>query len=430
VVDELAVGPVAADAGIIRASRTLGKGRHSAAASDQTLAIAYVEGDTNSVRVALATFSNKAVGLNGPLLVTGAPGTLLDSDPVVAGLPCDVYAAAWTDFGGDGDELGIGLRIIDLGNAEISPILFANATALKPSTSDPGTIGSQFDPDIVWTGSQLVVAWSDDSVPATAPDLRVRSLDVSSGVVSDVQTLAATAHVEGDVALAPFAGAWAAAWRDAPQPPPDGGNASGLETIEVQAGSTHWSIGPAFPPGPAGVRPALIGLDATHLAVTYAVGVDRAGSGVADGSKIQLAVLDLAAPGSVSGTDISPTAPGSTSLSQSQPNLAIVNDSPFLAWWSEAALGSALGEELWLKALAWDGAKLDTGAAEVPLPRAQASRRGDQELPALASTTLPPGGALLVAWDDLGKALDPGEATGDVAIDLDPLPLLRTDGGQ
>ena len=86
-------------------------------------------------------------------------------------------------------------------------------------------------------------------------------------------------------------GSWAAAWRD---------DANGMETITVQAGSSKWTVGPAFLPGPDGAKPALAELDATHLLVVYAVGADNTDSGVANDSLLEAAVVDTAAaPGPV-----------------------------------------------------------------------------------------------------------------------------------
>ena len=426
VLDELVVAPTPVDGGPPNAQRTLGVGRHPVAASTSTLAVAYLEPNAAPLAISLATFSAKGVPGSVAHGIQGTSSILPTSNPVVAALPCDLYAVAWTDFGGDGDELGVAVNVVVPGVPPTTPPVFANAT----------TVGSQFDPDIVFTGSQLVVAWVDTSNPATQPDVVLRTLDATTLMPSAEMPLAATADSEADVALAAFGGSWAAAWRD---------DANGLETIRVHTGSTDWTVGPAFLPAPSGNKPALAALDATHLIVAYAVGLVPSGTagdgGVTDGaaadagtatrSKIQVAVLDMNAPGSVSGVDIPAKASGATGLSQAQPNVSSVNGSLSLAWWTESALGSANGEELWLKSLSWNGSALTTSATELPLPRWPQARVGDQRSPAMAASTLPPGGALLLGWDDYGGTIASGEDNSDVVMELVPIPALQKagDGG-
>jgi cysteine-rich repeat protein len=409
VLDELAVAPPV-DGGLSTVARTLGSGRHAVAVSDSTFAVAYLEQDVAPPVLSLAAFTSQAVPATPVTTLSTASTVPLGANPVVAGLPCNTYVTAWTDYGGDGDGLGVAMQVVQPGVAVAGPPQFANTT----------TMFSQFDPDIVWTGSQVVVAWVDDSDEATQPDLRLRVFDSTNDALSGEQTLAATADSEADVALAAFAGSWAAAWRD---------DANGLETVRVHTGTTDWSVGPAFLPAPVATKPALVQLDATHLLVAYAVGI--APTGDAGGlpaltSKIQLAVLDMAAPAKPTIVAVPATVPSAIGLSQSQPDVVSVEGSLFLAWWTEAALGDPNGEELWLKPIAWNGTALTTTAPEIALPRLSQSRAGDQRHPAMAASTLPPGGALVLGWDDLGGAIGGGEAAGDIAVELVPVPLLRS----
>ena len=113
-------------------------------------------------------------------------------------------------------------------------------------------------------------------------------------------------------------------------------------------------------------------------------------------------------------------------LDQSAPTLVNVQGSVFLAWSTAGALGNANGEDLWLKPLPWDGSSVDLTKTEVPLPRWPQAIAGDQESPALAASALPPSGALVTAWNDLGRGILPGEGGGDVAVELVPMPMLRT----
>jgi hypothetical protein len=115
-------------------------------------------------------------------------------------------------------------------------------------------------------------------------------------------------------------------------------------------------------------------------------------------------------------------------LDQSAPAVAIVQGSVYISWWTAGALGDPNGEELWLKSVGWNGSSLDLSAPEIPLPRWAHARIGDQEAPALAASSLPPGGALITGWNDLGRAIATGEANNDVVVELIPVPLLRAPG--
>jgi hypothetical protein len=421
VLDELVGPPGLPDGGVPGFARTLGRGRHPTAASLSTFAVAYTEAERPPVALSLASFTAKGLptgvvhGFNGTSVV------LADSNPVIAALPCDSYLAAWTDYGGDGDERGVAMRVVTPGQAPSGPLMFANTT----------TSFSQFDPDVIVAGGQVVVAWVDDSNAATQLDIRFNTFDPTTlQPQGGEQTLAGTSDTEADVSLASFAGSWAAAWRD--------DDANGLETIRVHTGSTDWTVGPSFLPGPAGSKPALAQLDATHLLVAYAVGtapsVPDAGAGDAgaDGgeagatlppaspSKVQWAVLAMAAPGNVTGVDVVPSVTSAFGLSQNQPNLMPAGANVYLAWHTDANPGDPNGEEVWLKPLTWNAGVLSTAAAEAPLPRTAAHRLGDQRSVGFAVSSLPPAGALVSAWDDLGKTLGTGEGTGDIGVQLLP----------
>jgi hypothetical protein len=227
---------------------------------------------------------------------------------------------------------------------------------------------------------------------------------------------------EGDVALAPFGTSWAAAWR---------AGETGVETLNIRAGTTSWSIGP-YLPGPVGDRPALAELDSTHLLVVCTEGTDPEETGVANSSKLRAAVLDTAAPGAVTPFDIAPLVAGGESLSQDHPNAIRVGSRVYIAWRTESALGDARAEELWLKLVGWNpsGTTADLSSVEIPLPRLASHRSGDQRRPALASSSLGQEGTLVTAFDDLGKVFT-SEGNGDPAVEAIPLPLLRLagDGG-
>src|SRR5690606_26213567 len=115
-------------------------------------------------------------------------------------------------------------------------------------------------------------------------------------------------------------------------------------------------------------------------------------------------------------------------VGQRQPAVAAVGERFFLAWLSDPIPGDERDQELWLKELAWDGGSemLSLDVPELPLPRSTEHRAGDQPVPALIPTGLPPEGALLLAWTDYGLSLDEHQAQPDVVAQLAPVPLLRS----
>jgi hypothetical protein len=402
--DLLAVLDPSPDGGTTQA-RTLGEGRHPLAVSSSgSLALAYVEPDANPLKLSLTTYSPTGIPSDVSVAFSTGSTPVLMSNPVIAAVPNGKYVVAYTDFNGDGDELGVALRIVDPASPPIGPPAHANST----------TAFSQYDADILAIPSGLVVAWIDDSNVANGPDIMFRTFDNNLSPTSGEQSLAVTSANEGDVALAPFGGSWAAAWR---------AGDSGLETLGVRTGSTTWSIGP-YLPGPVGDRPALAELDATHLLVVYTEGTDPEETGVSNGSKLRVAVLDTASPGTVTPSDVTALVSGNEALAQSHPNAIRVGSRVYIAWRTESALGDANAEELWLKLVGFGGAGLDLSSAEIPLPRSALHRPGDQRRPALAASLLGPEGTLVTAFDDLGKVFT-SEGNGDPAVEAIPLPLLR-----
>jgi hypothetical protein len=325
---------------------------------------------------------------------------------VVAPVPGGKYAVAYTDFNGDGDELGVSLRLVDPAHPPTGIPTHANTT----------TTFSQYDADLIATPSGLVAAWLDDSDPATAPDIKYRTFGFDLTPTSSEQLLSNAVANEGDVTLAPWGSGWAIAWR---------AGENGLETLRIQSGSTQWSVGP-FLPGPVGARPGLVELDATHLLVVYTEGIDPADTGVANASKLRAAVLDLNAPTTVTPFDIPSSLPGRAGLSQDQPNAMRAGGQVFIAWRTETALASAAGEELWLKEIGWNGTSIDLERGELQLPRLPNSPPGDQRHPGLAAGPLSQNGEQLVAaFDDLGKLFGAEEGQGDIVVEAIPIPLVR-----
>jgi len=389
-------------------SRELGTSRHPSAAGCNRIGVSVIDRASDPPSLKLASFSR--IGEAGPIVEYGSAN--VDAAPAVAAFPDDTFAVAWTDFDGDGDELGIRLRKLDPAATTQAPAGFANAEHAF----------SQRAPDTIFDGNQLVVAWVDDSDPKTAPDLRFRLFDYNLKPQSGEQTLAATDAVEGSIALAALDGTWAAAWRS---------GLAGSETIEVQAGSLHWSVGP-FLPGGVEDRPALAFIDATHLAVAFSEGTDPNSTGTASVPRLYAAVLDSALPGATLAFPVAPTTlpyANDATLSQTQPALTRFADRLLLAWRSGAPLGDPSGDELWSRDVRWsvaaDGSvQIDVSGLDLPLLSDAALRQGDQSNPSLLSSDAWPEHQLVTVWEDFGKAFGRTSGVEDVALQFSQAPTV------
>ncbi|MCL4755172.1 MAG: hypothetical protein KJ015_33790 [Myxococcales bacterium] len=395
--DFLCVTPPVNDSGKPASGRYLGEGRHPVAADADGFAVAYVEPGFAPPRIALNAFDPKGVRIASPLLVsTGTKSKpLLFSSPVVAALPGTKYAVAWTDFDGDGDSLGVALRLADPSAAPSGEPAHANKT----------TTFSQSDPDVLWTGTELVVAWVDDSDAVNGPDIRYRLFDAALNPQSTGdQTLADSPNAEANVALGTFGSTWAAAWRAT--------TTNGSETLEARSGSTTWSVGPHVPPGTED-KPALAELDSSTLLVVFS-----AGSGAA--SKLRGALLSPSAPGVTAAIALDT----GVTKAQSHPNAVRVGSRIYLSWREAAASGDPKAEELWLREVLWNSSTITLGAP-LRLPRWDGHTPGDQRFPALAASPLAPEGALVTAWDDYGLVFGKDEGAPDVVVEFIPAPILR-----
>ncbi|MBK8994462.1 MAG: DUF4215 domain-containing protein [Myxococcales bacterium] len=401
--DVLLVPGPGSDGGVPpKVSRRMGDGRHPAAGGDSGFAVAFVTSLPAPVTLGLLRFDAVGVPASAPLSVAADASVTPGANPVVAALPGGKYAVAYTDLNADGDGLGVALRLIDSG---AGPLVRANTTK---------TFG-QHDVDLVWTGTELVAAWVDDSkLPISGSDVRMRRFSASLTPLSSEEVVANSPAQESAVALAPFASSWAAAWRSA---------TSGAETIVVKAVGASWSV-PLASPGPAEDKPALTELDATHLLLVFSEGTP---------ARLRGAILDTASQGTV--TSIFPIAPSvapystDASLAQSHPNAIRAGSRLFVAWRSSLVPGDTKAEELWLKELAWTSSTLDLSKAEIALPRWPSHLKDDQRRAALAAMGT---GALATAWDDYGRVFGSVEGTPDVVAELIPLPILRKnlpDGG-
>ncbi len=399
--------------------RYLGEGRHPAAGLPDGMAVVYVEpgrGAAESAEIGLAVFdADGTPSLRTP--ISGGSIPVLFSNPVVAALPDGSLAAAWTDFDGDGDELGIALRRVDPSDPSGGSVTHANSE----------TDFSQYDPDILTVGDQVVVAWTDDSDAHTGPDLRYRTFDAATlSATSAEQTLADTWDFEGNVSLAPSGSGWVAAWRASYED--DEGDV--FETVEVEhpASGDRWST-TAHLAGAPEDHPAVAELDETHLLLVYTEGTDPENLGPANLGRLRLAVLDTAAPGEVVSDWLEPITEGYASdpaVAMSHPNAVRAGEYVYVSWRSGAPVDDPRGEDIWIARIEFDvGSGTVTLAPEEQheIPRWPEEWPGDQRFPALAAAPYQNFGALALAWDDYGRVFGSEEGQPDVVVQFRPVPM-------
>jgi hypothetical protein len=399
--DLLAVAPPTGDAGPSPHARMLGNGRHPLAGDARGFAVAFIEPDSIPPRVALTTFDSVGRGSDVVVPFSGGSTPALAAHPVIASSGDGRFYAAWNDFDGDGDELGIAIRVVDP----------SAPSSTAPRHANSLTAFSQFDADILAgfdSSGQVVIAWVDDSSAATGPDVRARLFDRLLLPIGGEIAVATTTSSEADIALAPFGGSWAIAWKSA---------SAGLESTVVKAGALQWQT-ESYLPGPSTSRPAINAIDATHLLLVFA-----ADDGTGE-YRIRIATLDAAAPGAVTSRSID-VAAGASANDRREPNVVQLGGHTFVTWRAAGVSGDAAADELWIKEISWTGTAIDLGHSEMRLPRRADHRPGDQRRPALAALPLTSGGALVAAWDDLGKTFGLTEGNGDVVVEMIPIPLLR-----
>jgi hypothetical protein len=401
--------PVVPDQESLGGERFLGVGRHPLSGSDSGFALSYMQIDPllDEPQVGISSFD--IWGKPAQRLIASEDASPIDeANPVMAALPGGKYAVAWSDFDGDGSDLGVALRLIDAAG-ELGPLTSANAQAEF----------SQLNPDMLWTGSELVVVWEDYSDAVNGPDLRYRRFDQNLQPLSEDSVLAATDSPEAAVALTKLDGSWAAAYRE--------GTPDGLENIVVRVGEDTFRVGPVMG-GPIDDRPALVALDQTHLLVAFST--DPLVSGTYGVPRIRYSIIDIESQATPSIVPLDPEDPvlfRDAQVSQLSPSAEAAPDGAYLAWRSEARPGDASGDQLWLKHLRW----ITTGVApqlydeepELLLPRTCDEHIGDQRTPLLLSVALPPSGALATAWTDFGRSQGDSAAEPEVVVQYAPLRL-------
>lgn len=400
-----------------RAKRTLGRGRHPIAASTSSFAVSLVEQLTPAEQVVrVARYSTEGV-LQGDVVVSDGAWVADRADPVVAVLGNGDAVTAFTEFGGDGDGLGIALRRIRAGQTQPDSIHWASEPAFA----------AQYDADILALSDRILVAYTDEYDAVSGPDITLRAFDLDLKPLSST-VLANASDVEGRVALARLGTSWGAAWRRA--------TADGSEYVEAYDAATgvRWTVGP-HGAADGDDAPAMIALDATRRLVVYTRAAS--GSGAYPIGQLYYALLDTAQPGSAVTSAALPTTSAYTSyagLAMRRPMALQTGSEAVLAWSSaqpSADPGFANAEEIWYErfSASLSGTTLTlTGSGEVPIPRFPSGRVGDQRRPALAlvePSTNHPGGALATAWEDYGETLGTGSGEPEVLTYLAPLNLAR-----
>jgi hypothetical protein len=369
-------------------------------------ALAFVEefGSTHALKATFFDLQGHRQG--APVLAGSGASPAEQADPVVAALPAGKFALAWNDLAGG--SLDVGLRTIEP-NGALGAVVVANQTLP----------GAQQDPDVLWTGSELVVAWTD------ALRIKARRFDASLTALDSETAVSGSGEVARSASLAQFGASWAAAWRAI--------DPSGLELIRVKSGSTAWSVGP-FVPGAPKERPAVLALDATRLLVVFTEGTDPVATGTASVTRLKMAVLDSAIPGSALSTQLLPMSEpwaSDNTLAQSRPVLTRSGSRVYLGWQSESPVGDARSDEVFVREVTWSGASV-TLLAEIPI-QADAPRSTAQRAPALVGSPLGPGGALVTVWED--SNVEPMHTIApDLVFGLRPTPIvvlpnLAFDGG-
>jgi hypothetical protein len=403
----VAVPPAAEVEPWLLPERSQGAGRHPIAGLNDGFISSYIEVDTLDQEPAVyATLFDIWGRPTARGRVSGGATPVDDANPVAAALPGGKYVVAWTDFDGDGSDLGVALRGVSA-DGELGPLVAANA----------GREFSQLNPDVIWTGTQLVVAWEDFSDAANGPDLRYRLFDANLTALSGDLSLASSASPEAQVALAPFAGGFAAAYRE--------GAEDGLENIVVKANGQTYRAGP-FLGAAMTDRPALVALDATRLLLVFSAAPPE--SGAVATSRLQYALVDTESSSPLVARPLDALYEGfaaESKVTQSSPSAVAGPGGAYVAWRSEAQPGDASGDQVWLRRLRWVGtgpsAVLSADEPELLLPRTCDASIGDQRAPALGFSGLPPSGALIASWDDFGKTSGTSAAAPEVVVHYAPL---------
>lgn len=435
--------------------RELGAGRHSIGASPSGFSITYLEyvQEEEASGIDSEPATRPTVGISffdvmgNRLLSRSVDGVNASSlaAPVVTATLDGSYAVAWTDYFGDGDELGIGLTTFAPTGEPAPP----GATNFPPP--EQGTVQfanqesafSQHSPDIAWLADRLLVAWVDESY--LTAQLVGRYFNASGVPIGDEFLLSVSDGIQSHVSVTKFSSGWAAAWLES--------SFDGFATVAVTTSTgASWHVNLAAAGGSSDI-PALVEVDEQHLLLAYTEGTDPDESGLFTVPRLRVAILSMAQQGVVTGSTIEHLMEpflGAERLAQRHPNLLTVEEQVYVAWTTSGLPGDATGDEVWLKQLTYDAPMLSTWSfsgslsglfalnrTEQPIPRVFGTRIGDQSRPALGAVLSPylQGGAIAAAWNDVGHTQAEPSSTSalgprpDVAFTLVPSPIVRLEAG-
>jgi hypothetical protein len=351
--------------------RSLGTSPHVAMGLETGFGVVYVERQ-QAASVWLQTHDQHGGRLGLPIEVSAGLAPADAANPAVAALPDLRYAVAFTD--GSSGTPDVVARLIDAASGRLAAV-----RAVHDSSA-----GFQQDADLLWTGKELIVAWTD------LLDVRYRAFSADLEPRGPARFLAAdSAAIESSVTLARFGAGWAAAYR---------ANEDGFERVEVIAGSLSWRTAPA-PPGPSGDRPALVELDAEHLLLLFTVGTDPLGGGSANVGRMRAALLSAASPGEVAAFDFVPLREpyaSDVTLPQRRPSAARVGDRTYAAWESATPAG---GTAVFIAQLGFDrDSEILLQHEELAQPLAGVGEAAERN-PRIGVSQLFPEGALITLWE-------------------------------
>lgn len=368
--------------------RRLGTGRHPVAVSPNRMAVAFVEimKDTEAApRIGVATFD-----LFGAAKGTGrVDATVIDSGPVLAGLPGGGFAIAYTSLGEQGgDGLDVVLRTVSADGVIGSTKVIANETR---------TLG-QRAADIVWAEDHLVVGWEDESIAG------VRQVCWRS--FSDKLEPFGAAECDGNngtassLTLAASGNQVAKAWRR------EGASLPSVE-VQVPSGSHSFLLAEASPSG----SPALTAVgDIWMVVYTEGCGVQQA------------AVVDDM------GAVLSQPPPETGTPERYEPSLAVTGAGIYLSWREPAQFVGGVWDpnldEVYLRQHEWADNVL-TPIAKHTMPAGTALLQGDQANAAIVAVPTTDEGALLAAWEDWKPNVSGHSKHGDVLVSLIVTPVVR-----
>ena len=335
--------------------------------------------------------------------ISSVEGVDFDVAPAIAALPDGDFALVVSQMGIDSEGLGLGLYRIPASGGDAELI----------DTVNESTAYGQHGPTLVWDGSELVVAWLDDS-PSWNPQgsgrrVCVQRFDQALGRLGVETCFDEGVGWPSDLTIAAGSVSTAVAWREL----------RGYDDVIVVEGDGWSWESEALAATSAFESPALGWIDGQTLLVV-----------ATEGEGSQRAVV-LEAGVEMSSFEVLASTSG---LPRFEPSVAVTADGIYLAWSEpeEPPDGGWLPTlaEVWLQKLVWTGTDLDSSAQPMPLPREAAHQNGDQHRPLILPVQDPsqpaPGGALLCSWNDLTASnyLDQAQH-GDVVIEVIPTPVVR-----